>query len=310
MSAFANVDLRRLRVFVHVVDAGGFSSAAKTLFSTQSTVSKSIQQLERGLGATLLERSGPRIVVTDTGVFVYEQAKKVLMEAAELFEGVDEIRAVRQGSLKIGFPRMGISALFAAKYARFRKQHPLIQVEFIPFSVPDLLQKVRSGEVDLAVSIAPVPGEFESFTALSSSTSVLLPEGHALAGKDVVASKELAGNALVLFEEGMPLEDVILRTLRRGGRQPVIACRTGQIDLLYGLVATGVGIAFVPSVVARTRRHPNVHTATLDDTLEWDIAYMWRRNAYLSHSARAWLAILPGDNPIEGGVDRAGSGKD
>ncbi|HVZ44866.1 MAG TPA: LysR family transcriptional regulator [Ramlibacter sp.] len=299
MSALGGVDLRRLRMFVRVVDEGGFSSAAKAMFSTQSTVSKSVQQLERGLGVTLLDRSGPGVLLTDAGTFVYEHARKILAEVAELFDGVDEIRAVRQGTLRIGLPRMGMNALFAKRYAAFRELHPLVELDIVSFSVCELLAKLRAGELDVAVTIAPLPGDFESRSILSSPTTVLMPESHRMAARQVVAMRDLAGSPLVLFEEGTPIEEAIFEGLERWGAKPVVAWRTSQIDLLYGLVATGVGVAFVPSAVARTRKHPEVHTASLAcKDIRWDFVHAWRRGAYLSHSARAWLALPDSPAPI------------
>lgn len=288
----ADIDLRKLRFFMCVVDHGGFSAAAKLLFTTQSTVSKAIKQLEQELGVTLLERGASRVALTDAGSFVRDHARKMLLDATDLRKGLDEIRGVQRGSLKIGVPRMGLSALFAQSYARFRDAHPAIDVEVTPFDVADLFEQIRTGGLDLGVVIEPVPTDLESRHVVSSSMVLLVPQSHFLASRSMAAWKELEGEPVVLFEEGTPLNDTIVAGLRSAGVPVRVAARTSQIYFAFELVAAGVGIAFAPEIIARTRRHPTVEVIGLESkNVALGIAYAWRRGGYLSHAARAWLAL-------------------
>jgi DNA-binding transcriptional LysR family regulator len=71
------MEIRTLRAFVEVVRQGGFSQAAKTIFSTQSTVSKAVRQLEDEIGTRLLDRIGHRSTLTVAGEVVYRRAVNV-----------------------------------------------------------------------------------------------------------------------------------------------------------------------------------------------------------------------------------------
>src|ERR1700716_3122571 len=99
-----DLDLRRLRLFVEVGRQGGFSQAAKVVFSTQPTVSKAVKQLEDELGMPLLTRIGQRSELTDAGKIVYRRALSLLGGSGDLITELDELRGLKRGTLRIGFP--------------------------------------------------------------------------------------------------------------------------------------------------------------------------------------------------------------
>lgn len=100
---------------------GGFSSAAKTVFATQSTVSKAVKQLEDEIGLPLLDRIGHRSVMTPAGEVVYRRGLKLLADRDDLLAELDEIRGVRRGSLRLGLPPVGSSTVFAPLFAIYRQ---------------------------------------------------------------------------------------------------------------------------------------------------------------------------------------------
>ena len=59
------------------------------------------------------------------------------------------------------------------------------------------------------------------------------------------------------------------------------------------LVGAGLGIAFLPRMIAEQRRHPSVRLVLLaEPETTWNLAMIWRRGGYLSHAAKAWLAVV------------------
>ena len=122
---------------------------------------------------------------------------------------------------------------------------------------------------------------------------VLLPAKHALARKKSIDLVSLQHLPFILFEKGFSLHQVILEACRRRGFEPTVVARSSQIDFIVNLVATGLGIAFLPRIVAEGRRHPSVRLVRLaEPQTTWNIAMIWRRDAYLSHAAKAWLEIV------------------
>ncbi len=107
---------------------------------------------------------------------------------------------------------------------------------------------------------------------------------------DLAALKELP---FVLFEEGFAINRMILDGCRRHGFEPKVIARSSQIDFIVELVSAGLGVAFLPRMIAVQQARPTIHLAQLREPhTRWELAMMWRREAYLSQAARAWLQIL------------------
>jgi DNA-binding transcriptional LysR family regulator len=291
-----DIDLRRLRFFVEVVRQGGFSHAAKVVFATQSTVSKAVKQLEGDLGVQLLDRSGHRSELTDAGKRVYDRGLRLLAAGEDLTTELDDLRGLKHGSLRIGFPRMGSSGLFGAAFASFRRSHPGIEVELAVHEGSKLEALLRSGELDLAALVHPLAPGFAWQDVRSDPLVVLLPRDHPLAARQTVRLDRLAQCPFILFEEGMALNDVILDACRKKGFVPNVAVHTGQIDFIFELVAAGVGIGFLPRVLPERRPHRMVRAVLLESPrCYWRLALAWRQGGYLSHAARAWLEHVKRD---------------
>jgi len=188
------VDSRRLRVFVEVVRQGGFSRAAKRLHATQPTVSKAVQQLESELRVRLLDRMGRRIALTAAGELVYRRAVTLLAQSDDLLTDLAELRGLKSGVLRIGFPRLGASALFARMIALFRRRYPGIEVAVGVHSGQKMRELVRSGELDLGVlgKSARRPGRRvpHEESGPSDEPSVLAPLDDELADPALVPALE------------------------------------------------------------------------------------------------------------------------
>lgn len=299
------MEFRTLQAFVEVVRRGGFSKAAAALFATQSTVSKAVRQLEAELGAPLLQRIGHRSVLTATGEVVYRRGLRLLTDRDDLLAEIEEIRGLRQGTLRLGLPAIGSSNLFARAFTLYRQRYPGIDVRLVEHGSDQLEKILRAGEIDLAVSLVPVAGDFESQRVHCEPLVAAAAAAHPAARKDTITLRALGEFPFLLFETGFTLNRIILDCCARQGFEPVVVARSSQIDFLLELAAAGLGIAFLPRMVAEQRDKAGVRLVRLaDPDMVWDIAITWRRGAYLSHAARAWLDVVrelypapPGSGP-------------
>jgi DNA-binding transcriptional LysR family regulator len=287
------MDFRTLRTFVEVVRQGGFSQAAKVVFTTQSTVSKAVKQLETELGVALLDRKGHRSMLTAEGDVVYRRALKILAERDDLATELDELRGLKQGTLRLGLPLVGSSDLFAPLFAIYRRRYPGIEIRLEEHPGDRLKEILLSGEIELSVALLPVSDELEWQEVTNEPLVVLLPADHALARKKSTNLANLQHLPFILFEKGFQLHRVILEACRRRGFEPAIVARSSQIDFMVELAAAGLGIAFLPRMIAEQRRHPSVRLVRLaEPETTFNLAMIWRRGGYLSHAAKAWLAIV------------------
>jgi len=290
------MELRNLRVLVEVVRQGGFTEAARVLFSTQSTVSKAIRALEDELGVVLLHRGSRTVGLTAAGAIVLRHSQKMLGLRDDMLTEIAELRGVQRGTLRLGLPRIGSDALFAPIFARFCALYPGIDIELREAGSARLRELLQSGELDLAGLLLPVPDAFATQELACEPLVALLPNGHALTERRELAVTDLAEMPLVLFDTGFVLHAMITQAFRARHIQPKVAARTSQVGFMLELVAAGVGVAFLPRMIARLHARAGVAQVPLvAPGLEWRMALAWRRDAYLSHAARAWLqtALTP-----------------
>ena len=286
------MDFRTLRAFVEVVRQGGFSHAAKTVFATQSTVSKAVKQLEEEIGAPLLERMGHRTRLTDIGEVVYPRAVRLLADRSDLLSELDELRGLKRGTLRLGLPPVGSSSIFAPLLARYRSLYPGIDIRLTEHGGDELMELVRSGDLELAASLFTDTEDLEWQDVRREPLVAVLAADHRLArasSTDIAAFKE---SPFLLFAEGFAINRLIQTACRRHGFDPLVAARSSQVDFLIELAASGVGVAFVPRMLADLVRTARVRAPLLTEPeTEWRLGMHWRKGAYLSHAARAWLEI-------------------
>ena len=123
----------------------------------------------------------------------------------------------------------------------------------------------------------------------------IAPPDHPLADRKRLKMDELADNAFIGFEQGFLLNDRIEAVCRQRGLKLNECLRSGQLDFIMTLVATGIGVALLPRLELERRELPNIHIALLDEEeIRWRAAFVWRRGAVLSSAAQAWLKLLPG----------------
>src|SRR5579871_659878 len=91
-------------LFVRVVQAGGFSAAARQLAVPKSTLSRKVSELEARLDARLLQRTTRKLGLTDAGRIYYERAVRVVADAQEAEQAVHEVQASPRGLLRVTTP--------------------------------------------------------------------------------------------------------------------------------------------------------------------------------------------------------------
>jgi len=286
------VELRTLRAFVEVIRQGGFSQAAKTVFATQSTVSKAIKQLEDELGVTLVDRAGHRSRPTVAGEIVYRRALAMLAERDDLVAELDELRGLKRGMLRLGLPPIGSNTLFAPLFAIYRSRYPGIEIRLVEHGSKRLEELLHAGEIDLGGLLLPIPEEFEWQDVRQEPIAAIVAADHPMAAEGAAPIAALGGFPFILFEAGFALNAIILEACRRAGVTPAIAARSSQIEFIFELVAAGLGIGFLPRMMVESRAHAGVRAVTLTDPgLVWHMALAWRRGGYLPDAARAWLDV-------------------
>jgi len=292
------MELRHLECLVEVVRQGGFSAAARVLGTTQPTVSKALSQLEHECGARLLDRLGDGVRVTDAGETVLRRATAMLAERDHLRGELAALKGLESGCLRLGLPVLGSSVLFAPLVAEYRRRYPGIEIELHEQGARRLEELMRSGEIEMGTTLAPVPGDLDWQLVVDEPLLALLPADHPLAGRETVKLRELADHPFILFEEGFVLNSILEKACRDQGIQLQETARAGYADFLIALVSSGLGVSVLPRLEVESRGQLSVETALIDEAdLRWQLGVMWRKGVTLSPAATKWLELVASRTP-------------
>lgn len=287
------MEFRLLRAFTEVVQRGGFSQAARSLASTQSTISKAVKQLEDEVGTILLDRVGHRSVMTPAGEVVYRRGIKLLADRDDLIVELDEIRGLKRGVLRLGVPSVGNIKLFAPVVCMYRERYPQIELRLIEHGSNQLEKHLRAGDIDIAGILKPQSHDLEWELIRREPMVALLAPGHPLSHCRSLKLTDLSSLPFILFDPGFRLHGMILDASRKAGFEPTVAVTSSQIDFMVELVSTNVGVAFLPSNIVDEAHLQRLAAIPLDEPdLAWIMGHAWRHNAYLSDATVAWMDLV------------------
>lgn len=144
------MDLRALRYFIAVLEAGSLSRAAHSLYVAQPALTAQIKKLEGELGTQLLERSHAGVTPTPAGAQLYEDARRLLSDADAMRERIQRLPQGPEGSVTIALPFLLTSLLAGPVIASLRNSHPRIRI----FVLDDLSLMVQKAMLDRRADLA------------------------------------------------------------------------------------------------------------------------------------------------------------
>mgnify|MGYP001241244178 FL=1 len=287
------MELRHLEYFVEVVRLGGFTAAARSLGTTQPTVSKALSLLEHECAVRLLDRLTDGVKVTDVGQMVLRRATAMLAERDYLQAEIVEHKGLITGRLRLGLPILGSGVLFARLVAAYRQRYPGIEIDLHEQGSRHLEDLLRSGQIEMGATLYPVPTDFEWEEVIDEPMLALLPRGHPLEGRKTVKFDELVASPFIAFEQGFVLNTILAKACRARNVDLNIAARGGHADFIIALVAAGLGVSLLPRLEVESRGQLSVATALIDEQdLRWRLGLMWRRSVSLSPAAARWLRLV------------------
>ncbi|WP_438860142.1 LysR family transcriptional regulator [Achromobacter spanius] len=287
------MDVRALRYFVETVRHASFTQAAKTLFVTQSTVSKMIRQLEDEAGTPLLIRDGHTARPTDTGRIMYQRGLQVLETMRQLSEEMRQTADLRRGALEVGIPPM-INLLFTPVVKRFRELHPGIHLTLREGTGQAVEGLVASGELEIGATILPIApdGGLAAQPFGNYPIWVIGPPDAPWAGKTSLPLSALRDARLLIPTDDFAITRRLRQAFADAGFQPGIAAQSAHWDFLVAMASAGLGVALLPEPLMQRMKTRGLSTAKLAKSgMQWEVGHIWLQSGYLSYAARAWLDV-------------------
>jgi DNA-binding transcriptional LysR family regulator len=304
------VQLHQLRYVLAVAEEESFTRAAARLHLAQPSLSRQIRLLERELGVLLFERRpGQALVsVTADGDALLPFIRRILADVEATGAEARALRGMAHGRLSIGATPSLITQVLAPALVAFHATHPGIELLVVEAGSRQLVPRLASGEVDLALVVLPVIDPLVATTPLFDDPLVLaVAPGHPLAGRRRVRVRDLHGLPLVMFREGYDLRSVTLAACAAAGAEPHLVSQGGEMDGVLAFVAAGLGAAVVPAIALQG--DPSVTAIPFTEPgIRRTVALAQRGDRPLARPARALAdqlttaaaGVRPGADPAAG----------
>ena len=173
------MELRQLKSFIHLAETLNFSTTAKELFITQSTLSHQILQLEGELGQPLFYRNSHEVTLTEAGQTLLPMAKDTVRSADLCQLRMDELKNVMSGELRIGVTFSFVS-IIAATVKAFLHEHPHVGINVTQSTMAELIGQLEDyaeewKDVPMLATALSKPAWCRVTTSMFPSTSRKLP---------------------------------------------------------------------------------------------------------------------------------------
>jgi len=274
-------ELKSLRHFVAVAEAGSVGKAAQQLHMAQPPLSVHIRNLETQIGAALFHRGPGGMRLTDAGSALYVRAREALALANEGFESARAIAGGRRGRLAVGY-------MFSLGYAWLPRLVPALRValanvelQFVEMSALTCEAQILSHKVTIGLCM-PQPAHAELATAFVGSEPLRLamPSNARLSRLSAVPVARLQGLRLIglpTFKEDADTS-LVASLLRRHQVSMQVVERVETVHAALALVLAGEGYAIVPACAAAGAPTGVVLRPLQDAPESFDVAACWRRD--------------------------------
>ncbi len=247
------ITLRQLRYLTSLARHRHFGRAAADCAVTQPALSMQVRELERELGAQLVERRPGEVVVTDAGLEVAERAEQILTATRDLVDFARH-RDLLSGPLRLGIIPTLAPYILPRVLPRLQAKYPQLRLEVRETQTKPLLDELVGGELDAALLALPVEGvEVETLVLFDDAFLLAVPAGDALPARGKVGVADVDPRRLILLEEGHCLRDQALAfcaapKLNASSRDTAAGLGATSLATVMQMVANGYGVTLLPEV--------------------------------------------------------------
>ncbi|WP_371397292.1 LysR family transcriptional regulator [Fretibacter rubidus] len=240
------MEMNQIRYFLAVCEHRNFTHAAKASNVSQPSLTTAIKKLEDELGGPLFLRDRAGCSLTPLGKLVRPRLEKVQRETHEIKAEATRHNRLERVPISIGIGETIGQNKIAEALEKFRRQIPEAEVELIVDSHDVLLEKLRHGDYDIAVTAIDVSPDLYRIDPLyQEGYSVVVSSDHAL-------SQEKAVNLGILAQTNMldrpncEMRDTLHATCSERGHELYAAYRSNRVDWLLDLARNGSGAVILP----------------------------------------------------------------
>lgn len=289
------MELHQLRYFLAVAEEGNFTRAAEKCFVSQPSLSSQIIKLEQELGQKLFNRLGRKAELTQSGRFLEERARTILMEVENAQRRISEGAQEISGVVSIGSTPSVTPYLIPPVIELCRKRYPKLKVHVQESLRRKLIAELLHGEIEVAVSsyTGDTPG-IDAEPILQEALKLAVPKDHPLAEKPGrISISDFVEEPIVLLGESATLGDKVFDFFGNNEAKPNVVALCSQVRTMKELVAAGMGVAIVPEMAGGDQGVYNIVYRSLVSAKMTRLLFaLTHSRRYLSPAARAVIDLV------------------
>lgn len=283
--------LRQLQYLKLLAEHGSFSRAAEAAFVSQPALSAGVQELEKILGAPVVERTRGQIQLTAVGAEAVKRAEDVLARAEDLVEAARNAGRPLSGRFRLGVIPTIAPFLLPARLPALKEAWPALRLFIREDLTPTLIKALKAGHLDAAVIALPYSATGIDHARIGDDEIMAAaPANHPLAAPGPIAPGSLKSEELILLEDGHCLRDQALAAFDIEAPKGDDVFAATSLHTLVQMVGSGLGVSFLPEMAVRAglANTPGVVVRPISaDAPRREIVMAWR-----SGSSRAGEAKL------------------
>jgi LysR family transcriptional regulator, hydrogen peroxide-inducible genes activator len=244
------ITLRQLRYLSALARHRHFGRAAEDCAVTQPALSMQVRELEREIGAELVERRSGEIALTETGLEVAQRAEHILAATRDLVDFARH-RGVLTGKLRLGIIPTLAPYVLPRLLPRLQSRYAELRLEVRETQTKALLEELVGGDLDALVLAMPADGvDLETLPLFEDRFLLALPAGDPLPAHRRIALDDVDQRRLILLEEGHCLRDQALAFCRTIRNDAPAGLGAASLATVMQMVANGYGVTLLPEVAA------------------------------------------------------------
>src|SRR5579862_9465273 len=258
------LEIRHLRYFLAVAEAGSFSRAADRLGISQPSVSQQMRDLEADLRVSLFQRKGKRILLTPSGLIFQEHARAILRQIENFLQELTSEPGQLRGALHLGIVPILNVPLAPHLLGLFAADHPGINLTVEEISSTEIETALEEGRMDVGLGFLTRHSPNLHYECLCKDKfALIVAENHPWAGRRVIQLTELHQQRLLQLPDTFVMRRMTDEICRNHQVRPRTVAEINAIEALLQSLSRLEAAALMPKIVLRGRKGLNLKAIPL-----------------------------------------------
>jgi DNA-binding transcriptional LysR family regulator len=289
------MELRLLRTFKAVAEAGSFTQAAARIHLTQAAVSVHMRQLEEEVGAPLFLRVNKKLYLTEAGRALLGHAETIIRAHDEAKADLAAIGGPSRGRLRLGVASTAVTAHPLPEIlSEIKRKYALLDLSVVGGTSEKIIEQILAGGIDVGLVSLPVEASDVLTETLKSDRLVAaMSPQHKLARARVITAEELSSEQLILGEQGGNTRRLIDLFFEKNKLDPKIVMELQRTEAIIKMVELGFGVTILPRGSVHTHvARGTIHAAPVRDLdVKWEFGVAYLKSDYLPPALESFLKL-------------------